>query len=421
MIYVFFSCCVLVLIQLFANPAHSLIKMLWIEPFPKARPCEFFTDMASLGFFIAKEPRIDAMTDSPRIYAPTAAAIEAAGNALRAGQLVGMPTETVYGLGASIHQDAALAAVFAYKQRPFEDPLIVHVLSAADAWSLWNLNAKTRPLIEALVEAFWPGPLTLIARARDEVSRLVRGGGDAVGVRSPAHPIARALIEAAGIPIAAPSANLFGHVSPTRAQHVADDFYDRPLMILDGDRSTIGIESTVVKVDDAGHLYLLRHGVICEGEIVEALKNKGLSVSFSSKRPGQTPKKVEAPGQYLRHYAPHTPAWMLRATNIMPEGYVAREIVPLSAVACLDFSQRFVARRLDFHSYQDLADNGLIATAAQTLFQQLRASEIQAGHQVILLPELDPHQPEQQAVYDRIFRACEGKRALIVGLEVHLS
>jgi len=420
-IYVFLNCGVFIFIQVFANPAQSLIKMVLKSTILQPRPCEFFTDMASLGFFIAEEARIDAMTGSPRIYAPTPDAIQAAGSALRAGQLIGMPTETVYGLGAAIHQDAALAAVFAYKQRPFEDPLIVHVLNATDAWSLWDLNAKTRPLIEALVDSFWPGPLTLVARARDEVSRLVRGGGDAVGVRSPTHPIARALIEAAGIPIAAPSANLFGHVSPTRAQHVADDFYDRPLMILDGDRSTIGIESTVVKVDDDGHLRLLRHGAISEGDIVETLKSKGLSVSFSSKLPGQTPKKVEAPGQYLRHYAPHTPAWMLTSADVMPEGYVARETMPLSAVACLDFAQRFATRRLDFHSYQDLADNGQISTAAQTLFQQLRASETQAGHQVILLPELDPHQPDQQAVYDRIFRACEGKRACIVGLEVHLS
>ncbi len=361
------------------------------------------------------------MTASPHICQPTSEAIAAAADALRNGQLVGMPTETVYGLGAAINQDAALEAVFAYKQRPFEDPLIVHVLTASEALSLWHLNGKTEALITTLMHAFWPGPLTLVARAREGVSRLVRGGGDAVGVRSPAHPVARALIEATGIPVAAPSANLFGHVSPTRAQHVADDFFDRPLLILDGDRSTIGIESTVLKVDDDGHLRLLRHGAIGEADILDVLQEKGLKTSFSSKVPGQTPKKVEAPGQYLRHYAPHTPAWMLSRTASMPEGYAVREILPLSAVACLDFARRFAARRQDFHSYQDLAEDGTMEGAAQALFQQLRASENQLGHQIILLPELDPHQPEQQAVYDRIFRACEGKRACIVGLEVHLS
>jgi tRNA threonylcarbamoyl adenosine modification protein (Sua5/YciO/YrdC/YwlC family) len=361
------------------------------------------------------------MTASPHILPPTPEAIQAAAQALKNGQLVGMPTETVYGLAAAIHQEAALEAVFAYKQRPFEDPLIVHVLTASDAFGLWNLNAKTRALIAALLEAFWPGPLTIVAQAHDKVSRLVRGGGDAVGVRSPAHPVARALIETTGMPLAAPSANLFGHVSPTRAQHVADDFYDRPLLILDGDRSTIGIESTVIKLDDDGHLRLLRHGAIGEADILAVLKNKGLSAGFSSKVPGQTPKRVEGPGQYLRHYAPHTPAWMLSLSTTMPEGYTVREILPLSAVACLDFAQRFAARRQDFHSYQDLAEGGAIEAVAQTLFQQLRASENQAGHQLILLPELDPHRPEQQAVYDRIFRACEGKRACIVGNEVHLS
>ncbi|HET9235635.1 MAG TPA: L-threonylcarbamoyladenylate synthase [Oligoflexus sp.] len=361
------------------------------------------------------------MTGFPKICMPTPEAIRAAAHALNNAQLVGMPTETVYGLGAAIDQDAALEAVFAYKQRPFEDPLIVHVLTAQDAFSLWNLNAKTRPLVKALVETFWPGPLTLVARAQDGVSRLVRGGGDAVGVRSPAHPVARALLEAAGVPVAAPSANLFGHVSPTRAQHVADDFHDRPLLILDGDRSTIGIESTVLKVDDDGHLRLLRHGAIGEADILDVLKKNNLAASFSSKVPGQIAKKIEGPGQYLRHYAPHTPAWMLSRSESMPAGYETREILTLEAAACLDFAQRFAARRKDFHSYQDLSEDASIEGAARTLFQQLRTFENQTGHQVILLPELDPHQPEQQAVYDRIFRASEGKRAFIMGRELHLS
>jgi hypothetical protein len=294
-------------------------------------------------------------------------------------------------------------------------------LTEQDAFSLWSLNAKTRPLVKALVETFWPGPLTLVARAQDGVSRLVRGGGDAVGVRSPAHPVARALLEAAGVPVAAPSANLFGHVSPTRAQHVADDFHDRPLMILDGDRSTIGIESTVLKVDDDGHLRLLRHGAIGEADILDVLKKKNIEARFSSKVPGQSAKKIEGPGQYLRHYAPHTPAWMLSRSDSMPAGYETREILSLDAAACLDFAQRFAARRNDFHSYQDLSEEGSVEGAAQTLFQQLRTFENQAGHQVILLPELDAHQPEEQAVYDRIFRASEGKRAFIVGRELHLS
>ncbi|HYX38032.1 MAG TPA: Sua5 family C-terminal domain-containing protein, partial [Oligoflexus sp.] len=164
-----------------------------------------------------------------------------------------------------------------------------------------------------------------------------------------------------------------------------------------------------------------RHGAIGEKDILETLENKGLHATFSTKAPGQTAKKIEGPGQYLRHYAPHTPAWMLTSGTTMPDGYAVREILPLAAAACLDLGQRVARHKLDFHSYQDLAPSGDMADAAQTLFQQLRASENQTGHQVILLPELDPHQPDQQAVYDRIFRACEGKRACIVGLEVHLS
>jgi L-threonylcarbamoyladenylate synthase len=192
-------------------------------------------------------------------------------------------------------------------------------------------------------------------------------------------------------------------------------------MILDGDRSTIGIESTVLKVDDDGHLRLLRHGAIGEADILDVLKKKNIEATFSSKVPGQSAKKIEGPGQYLRHYAPHTPAWMLSRSESMPRGYETREILSLDAAACLDFAQRFAARRNDFQSYQDLSEEGSVEGAAQTLFQQLRTFENQTGHQVILLPELDPHQPEEQAVYDRIFRASEGKRAFIVGRELHLS
>lgn len=361
------------------------------------------------------------MTHKPQILAPTTAHIHQAAEALREGQLVGMPTETVYGLGAAIDQEAALQAVFTYKQRPFEDPLIVHVLAAKDALALWKSDPKTQPLLETLMAAFWPGPLTLVAEARDAVSRLVRGGGSAVGVRSPQHPLARQLLTAAGVPIAAPSANLFGHVSPTRAQHVADDFYDRPLLILDGDSSTIGIESTVLKIDSDGHMRLLRHGAIREEQIIEALLAKGLDAPLTSKEPGQTAKKIEGPGQYLKHYAPHTPAWMLSPFGSLPEGFTSRETLPLEAVACLDFAQRFQHIRAQFHSYQDLSENGQVVDAAQRLFEQLRSLENAVGNQVILLPELDVHEAEQQAVYDRIYRACEGKRACIVGRHVHLS
>jgi hypothetical protein len=232
--------------------------------------------------------------------------------------------------------------------------------------------------------------------------------------------VARALIEAAGVPVAAPSANLFGHVSPTRAQHVADDFYDRSLLILDGDRSAIGIESTVMKIEDDGSLRLLRHGGVSGADILMALDCRGLRPALSGKEPGRTPKKVEAPGQYLRHYAPHTPAWML-SPGLLPAGYEARDTVALKSVACVDFGGRFADQREAFARYRDLSPTGSAAEAAQGLFEELRALERMEGPQQILLPELDPHQAEQQALYDRIYRACEGKRAALHGTAVQLT
>ncbi len=361
------------------------------------------------------------LSGKPSIVAASPEALKKAARALQQGQLVAIPTETVYGLGAAISQEEALKAVFIYKQRPFEDPLIVHVLSADQAMSLWQLSIEAERVFQCLAMTFWPGPLTIVAKAQGAVSRLVCGGGDTVGVRSPQHPVARALIEATGIPIAAPSANLFGHVSPTRAQHVADDFYDRELLIVDGDDCAIGIESTVIQLDELGHLRLLRHGAISEDDLARALRTGLLPVVISSKEPGQISRKIEAPGQYLRHYAPHTPAWMVRKTDSLPEGLVVRQTLPLNETACLDFAGRLGQHRADFQDYQDLSALGSSEQAAQVLFQQLRTLELSTAFKVLLLPELDPHQPDQQAIYDRIFRACEGKRAIIIAGLVYLT
>ncbi len=353
------------------------------------------------------------MTGKPKILSADLAQLQRAGRALRAGQLVAIPTETVYGLGAAIDQEEALQAVFTYKQRPFEDPLIVHVLDARQAEALWQVPAETLKIARVLMKSFWPGPLTLVARSQSHVSRLVRGGGDTVGVRSPQHPIARALIQEAGVPIAAPSANLFGHVSPTRAQHVADDFYDRELLIVDGDDCAIGIESTVVILEDEAQLRLLRHGAISESQIRDALLQEGLQVSISSKQPGQSNRKIEAPGQYLRHYAPRTPAWMLSPLKQLPDGVMPKETLLLSGAACLDFMGRFQGEDQAFRFYFDLSPAGQASFAAHILFQQLRALETQPENQLLLLPELNPHKADEQALYDRIFRACEGKRAYL--------
>ena len=172
-------------------------------------------------------------------------AIAHAAQIIRVGGLVAFPTETVYGLGANALDAQAAARIFEAKQRALSDPLIVHVASIK---ALPNLTEGGLEAALPLIETFWPGPLTLVLPRSERVPRIVTAGGDKVAIRMPNHPVALALIEAAGIPIAAPSANLFGHVSPTTAQHVLDDLEGRIDLVLDGGPTTIGVESTVLDV-----------------------------------------------------------------------------------------------------------------------------------------------------------------------------
>ncbi|MFZ9253472.1 MAG: L-threonylcarbamoyladenylate synthase, partial [Hylemonella sp.] len=174
------------------------------------------------------------------------AAIEAAAQALRRGELIGLPTETVYGLGADACSDAAVAKVFALKGRPADHPLIVHV---ADVAGVDDFASEVPGFARALMQRFWPGPLTLILPRKLDVGAMVAGGQDSIGLRCPSHPVAQALLRAAqalGVHgVAAPSANKFGRVSPTTAHHVRDEFGDA-LLVLDGGACAVGIESTII-------------------------------------------------------------------------------------------------------------------------------------------------------------------------------
>ncbi|HEV2279951.1 MAG TPA: L-threonylcarbamoyladenylate synthase [Acidobacteriaceae bacterium] len=234
--------------------------------------------------------------------------IRQAAEILRGGGTVAFPTETVYGLGANALDAQAVEKIFQAKQRPNWDPLIVHV---ADAAMLSDLTLQVPENTQRLIEAFWPGPLTLLLPKSDRVPEIVTAGLPRVGLRMPAHPVAHALLQAAQIPVAAPSANTFGRISPTRADHVAEDLEGRIDAILDGGETTHGVESTVVAVSDEGCV-VYRPGVItleqiravCGGELT--LRTSGL--------PGEEPTGgAESPGLSLRHYAP-------RARLVLIEG-----------------------------------------------------------------------------------------------------
>ncbi len=246
------------------------------------------------------------------IVQPTREALERAAEIIRSGGLVAFPTETVYGLGANALDASAVARIYEAKGRPFASPLIVHVLDEVGARSL---TAEWPKHAQQLAERFWPGPLTLVLKKAESVPDLVTAGLDSVGIRVPANPVALALIRSAGVPIAAPSANLFTQLSPTTAQHVEAGLGTRVDMILDGGPTTVGIESTVVSLRRTPPS-ILRPGMISRAELEEVT---GIiwQREFGAT---QLTDAAESPGQHPRHYSPRTPFYLLGAGIDPPPG-----------------------------------------------------------------------------------------------------
>lgn len=318
------------------------------------------------------------------VLAPSPENVARAAQVLRASGVVGMPTETVYGLAAIVFDEAALARVFAVKDRPTFDPLIVHVAlgpgSALDALDRAGLVDPTalgplaRARVEALAAAFWPGPLTLVLPKRSRVPDLATAGLGAVGVRAPAHPVARALIEAAGAPLAAPSANRFGRISPTTATAVVTELGERISLVLDGGPCAVGVESTVVRVAPSGELELLRPGGVPLESLETATGARALvRASGSSAGPQASPGALES------HYAPRRPLTLLPGlVSELAKTQVASLGLSGLGVGLLAWSDAAAGERLA--ALGDcrvetlvLSPSGLLEEAARHLFSSLRA------------------------------------------------
>jgi L-threonylcarbamoyladenylate synthase len=243
----------------------------------------------------------------PRGRKDLQAVIEQGAAALKRGGLVAFPTETVYGLGADVFKKAAVRRIFDVKERPFSNPLIVHVADVSDVASLvQHLDDRAT----RLMDIFWPGPLTLILPKSDAVPDIVTAGLPNVAVRMPASSIARALIEKAGTPLAAPSANAFGRTSPTTAAHVREQLEGRYDVLIDGGACRVGVESTVLSLADE-RLRILRPGGVTKDQIE--------AVAGPVQGPVQSAPKIESPGMLPSHYAPHTP---LVLSNEPPDEYM---------------------------------------------------------------------------------------------------
>ena len=258
--------------------------------------------------------------------------LERAAQIIREGGLVAMPTETVYGLAADATNDQAVARIFEAKSRPQFNPLIIHVTGSSMAERYANFS----PLAKRFADAFWPGPLTLVLPRREDspVSLLVSAGLDTIALRMPNHPIAQTLINSVDHALAAPSANRSGTISPTSPEHVHQSLGERIDMILDGGPCTIGVESTIVKID-ADTATILRPGGLAREEIEKTLD---ISLSISSSSSSSANPRIEAPGMMSSHYAPVAPLRLNVENPEATEAYLAFGSVPETSAHILNLS-----------------------------------------------------------------------------------
>ncbi len=340
-----------------------------------------------------------------KIYPATKESIARAAGCLWEGQLIGLPTETVYGLAARGDDAKAVRQIFTAKNRPRHNPLILHVATAADALCLFTDEPSSHLQQRAeRLSAFWPGPLTLIGPRHWSILDEVTAGGDTVAVRVPGHPLAlavlRELAEIAGrvVPVAAPSANPANYVSPTTARHVADGLGEHVAMILDGGACRVGLESTIVLLpEDASPLRVLRSGAISPTQLSETV---GETVASQTAPPGDAPA-VAAPGQFAKHYSPRTPMYLTgarspTAVSRMTSDRILRIIFgPIEDVTIPE--QQYV---------WSFNPDGKLATAAAELYATLRRAD--DLHFDAIEVSGCPEEGLGIAIMDRLRRASQG-------------
>lgn len=323
-----------------------------------------------------------------RLYRGTPRNLARLARALQRGELVAAPTETVYGLAANALDPEACRQIFRAKGRPQSDPLIVHIHD----WAQLGELAVPNTAAEKLAHAFWPGPLTLVLPKRGIVPSIVSAGLPSVAIRMPAHRLFRRLLALAGVPLAAPSANPFGYVSPTSAEHVRTGLGDRIAHILDGGECRIGLESTIVDLRDPRAPRLLRPGAITKHELESVL---GMRVSPAPvKAPAASASQV-APGLLKRHYSPRTPA-------VLHDRIHQAEVARAPADEAWIFLSRPPGLRGKNIFWLDA--RGDLAAAARRLFRMLR--RVDAGKFRLIHLERAPGEGLADAINDRLTRAA---------------
>ena len=348
------------------------------------------------------------MAATLRLNASLPQDIARAADILRSGGTVAFPTEPVYGLGANALSPEAVARIFNAKQRPSWDPLIVHVPTFGDALALVDTDKELRRRVEALAEAFWPGPLTLLLPRQPRVPDAVTAGRPLVGIRVPAQETAQALLRLAGLPVAAPSANRFGHTSPTTAQHVLDDLDGRIDAVLDGGPTSIGLESTVLDPTTVP-MTLYRPGALMPERLAEVA---GVPVTVFQPESSRANEEklgdatmqasLPAPGVGLRHYAPHARLVLVQGTPEALRDDLARGATSAGATGVLlpkdwpvEGDSYFIERWAAWNDVEGLAS---------TLFSGLRSLDAR-GVETIYCPVPEPG-GLRDAIRDRLQKAA---------------
>ncbi|KAL4496957.1 hypothetical protein ABPG72_002113 [Tetrahymena utriculariae] len=371
-----------------------------------------------------------------------------AGELLRNGKLVSFPTETVYGLGANALDEEAVKSIFVAKNRPLTDPVIVHIDKKEDGLNFVDITPGVKEVYDFLADNFWPGPLTIILKANfNIIPRVVTAQTDFVGIRCPQHEVARRLIRIAQRPIAAPSANLFAHVSPTSAVHVFNDFYDQNICIINDPVQELpscefGIESTVVKIEEIAssnqqenskfNLVILRFGSLSGEQMAQAVSKseqfKDRITIVKKNKENKVAEHIhsEAPGQLLKHYSPYINCYLfhLRSTTDKQDiKYPLVNDINMKESIIFDYKNQTEHLKDKCMKYISLSEKGDMREIMTKLYDSLRWAENVDAAKNILIYNIDHHYTHLEGndtqkvefletVYDKIFRSTSGKKIL---------
>ncbi|MBO8156619.1 MAG: threonylcarbamoyl-AMP synthase [Bacillaceae bacterium] len=327
--------------------------------------------------------------------APDHPSIQKASHALINQEVIAFPTETVYGLGADATSDEAVKKIFAAKGRPSDNPLIVHI---GDQEDVHKLVTEVPEVAQKLMDAFWPGPLTIILTSNGTCASSVTAGLSTVGIRMPDHPVARALLQASGLPVAAPSANRSGRPSPTSAAHVLEDLSGRIYGVLDGGTTGVGVESTVVECTGEVPV-ILRPGGVSREELEQIVPAVNIDPALNNKR-----EKPKSPGMKYTHYAPVAPLWLVKGDleffqrqidRLQSEGKIVGVMVSKESAGALKASH-----------LKTYGSRENLATIAAGLYDALRSFDHEPVD--IILAETFPNDGIGAAVMNRLEKASTG-------------